>query len=215
MKKRWKSLILLGMITLLFAGCFNITQHISKEGNDLHVFVKFSVSKSIFEISGSMGTAKAEENPCEDVFKFNEDQIINTFPKNIDAEYKKVDSELECGYEMYITVDMNSKEYKKLKKDNAPAFLPIIDAKEIFIAFPQDEEEDNGDDQMAAGFMASAVYKLSLNRNVVEKIKSASFINADETFEVSFIELPDIYIIEVPLAYWISSSSDGALVIKY
>jgi hypothetical protein len=214
MKKRWKSLILLGMLTLLFASCFNITQHISKEGNDLNVFVKFSVSKSIFEMANSMG-GKSDENPCEDVFKFNEDQIINTFPKNIKAEYKKVDSELECGYEMYITIDMNSKEYKKLKKDNAPAFLPIIDKKEIFIAFPQDEEEDKDDDQMAAGFMASAVYKLTLNRNVVEKIKSASFINADETFEVSFIELPDIYIIEVPLAYWISSSSDGALVLKY
>lgn len=203
------------VLMLVMAGCFNITQHISKDGDNVEVFIKFSVSKSIFEISGSMGSAKAEENPCEDVFKFNEDQIIGTFPKSIKADCNKVDTDLECGYEMYITIDMNSKEYKKLKKDNAPAFLPIIDAKEIFIAFPQDEEEDKGDDQMAAGFMASAVYKLTLNRNVVEKIKSASFINADETFEVSFIELPDIYIIEVPLAYWISSSSDGALVIKY
>ncbi len=126
MKKRWKSLILLVMLTLLFAGCFNITQHISKEGNDLNVFVKFSVSKSIFEMSKSMG-GKSDDDPCEDIYKFNEDQIINTFPKSFKAKCEKVDTELECGYEMYITIDMNSKDYKKLKKDSAPAFLPIID----------------------------------------------------------------------------------------
>jgi len=213
MKKRWISLGLVVLTILVMAGCFNITQHISKDGDNLEVFIKFSVSKSIFEMSKSMG-GKSNENPCEDIYTFNEKQIIETFPKSVKADCKRVDTELECGYEMYLTVDTNSKDYKKMKKDDAPAFVPLIDKNEIYIAFPQDDEEEE-DDQMAAGFMASAVYQLTMNRNVVKNIKSISFKNADESFDVSFVELSDMFIIEVPLAYWISSSSDGALVIKY
>ncbi|HEX38305.1 MAG TPA: hypothetical protein ENG70_05585 [Candidatus Cloacimonetes bacterium] len=213
MNKRLMKIVLIGVTVVFLAGCFNITQHISKDGDKLNVFIKFSVSKSIFEMSKSMG-GKSDENPCEEIYTFNEKQIIETFPKSFKADCKKVDTELECGYEMYLTIDTNSKDYKKMKKDDAPAFIPFIDKKEIYIAFPHDDEEEE-EDQMAAGFMSSAVYKLTLNRNVVEKVKSISFLNADETFDVSFVELSDIYIIEVPLAYWISSSSDCSLVIKY
>ena len=213
MKKRWKGLILISLTALLFTGCFNITQHISKEGKDLNVFLKFSVSKSIFELSNSMG-GKSDENPCEDIFKFNEEQIINTFPKNIEAEYNKVDSELECGYEMYMSVDTKGKEYKKLKKSNAPALFPLVDDGEIYIKFPQSGEEDEGGDQMSAAFMSTALYRLTVNRDVIDEIHEVTFNAGDEFYELSYIELPDIFIIEVPLAYWITSSSDCELIIK-
>jgi len=126
MKKRWVNILVIGLVTLIFAGCFNITQHISKEGNDLNVFVKFAVSKSLFEMSNSMGGNKSDENPCEDIFKYNEESIINGFPKNIEANYVKTDSEIECGYEMYMSVDVKSKDYKKMKKSNVPALFPLV-----------------------------------------------------------------------------------------
>ncbi len=207
-------MILLGMITLLFAGCFNITQHISKEGDDLNVFVKFAVSKSIFEMSSSMGGKKSDDNPCEDIFKYNEENIINGFPKNIKANYVKTDTELECGYEMYMSVDVKGKEYKKLKKSNVPALFPLVGDGEIYIKFPQGDEEDSGGDQMGAAFMSSAVYRLTVNRNVMDKIKSVIFKNADESHDIPFIELPDIFIIEVPLGFWVASSSPCELIIK-
>ena len=213
MKKRWVSILVIGLASLIFAGCFNITQHISKEGNDLNVFVKFAVCKNIFEMSGSMGGKKSDD-PCQDIFKYNEESIINGFPKNIEANYVKTDSEIECGYEMYMSVDVKSKDYKKLKKSNVPALFPLVGDDEIYIKFPQSEEEEGGGDQMGAAFMSSAVYRLTVNRNVMDKINMVTFKNADETHDIPFIELPDIFIIEVPLGFWIASSSPCELIIK-
>jgi len=44
-KKQTVGIIVFSIMILLLTGCFNITQHISKEGNDLNVFIKFAVSK--------------------------------------------------------------------------------------------------------------------------------------------------------------------------
>ena len=178
------------------------------------MFVKFAVSKSVFEMSSSMGGNKSDENPCEDVFRFNEDKIISTFPKNIEAEYKKIDTELEGGYEMYMKVDVKSKDYKKLKRSNAPALFPLIDNGEIYIKFPQNDENGSDGDEMGAAFMSTALYSLTVNRNLIDEIESVTFSNADETYDISYIELPDIYIIELPLVYWIASSSECQLIIK-
>ncbi|MDP8242136.1 MAG: hypothetical protein RAP70_10905 [Candidatus Celaenobacter antarcticus] len=212
-KKQTVGIIVFSIMILLLTGCFNITQHISKEGNDLNVFIKFAVSKSIFEMSSSMGGKKSDDNPCEDIFKYNEESIINGFPKNIKARFVKADNDLECGYEMYMSVDVKSKDYKKLKRSNAPALFPLVGDGEIYIKFPQGEE-DGGGDQMSAAFMSTALYRLTVNRNVIDEIESVTFKNADESYDISYIELPDIFIIEVPLAYWIASSSTCELIIK-
>lgn len=213
-RKKAIGIIVFSLIVLLLSGCFNIAQHISKEGNDLNVFVKFAVSKSVFEMSSSMGGNKSDDNPCEGVFEFNEDFIISEIPENIEARFVRVDNDLECGYEMYMIVDVKSKDYKKLKRSNAPALFPLIDNDEIYIKFPKNDENGSSGDQMGAAFMSTAVYRLTINHNVIDEIESVTFSNADESYDISYIELPDIYIIEVPLAYWIASSSECELVIK-
>lgn len=213
-RKKAVGIIVFSLLVLLLSGCFNITQHISKDGNDLNVFLKFAVCKSVFEMSSSMGGNKSDDNPCEGVFEFNENFIISEIPENIEARFVKADNDLECGYEMYMSVDVKSKDYKKLKRSNAPALFPLVADNEIFIKFPQNDEESGGGDQMAAAFMSTALYRLTVNRNVIDEIESVIFSNADESYDISYIELPDIFIIEVPLAYWITSSSECKLIIK-
>jgi len=60
----------------------------------------------------------------------------------------------------------------------------------------------------------SAMYRLTINHNVIDDVNSITLTKADETHNIKFIELPDIYIIEVPLDFVIGSSSDCTLVIK-
>ncbi len=212
--KKAIGIIAFSVMVLMLSGCFNIAQHISQDGNDLNVFLKFVVSKSVFEMSSSMGGSKSDDNPCEGVFEFNEDFIISGIPENIEARFVKVDNDLECGYEMYMSVDTKSKDYKKLKRSNAPALFPLVDDEGIYIKFPQSDEESGGGDQMGAAFMATALYRLTINRNVIDEIESVTFKNDEESYDISYIELPDIFIIEVPLAYWIASSSECELIIK-
>ncbi len=212
--KKAIGIIVFSLMVLFLSGCFNITQHISKEGNELNVFVKFTVSKSVFEMASSMGGNKSDDNPCEDIFKYNEENIISGFPENIEARFVKADNDVECGYEMYMSVDTKSKDYKKLKRSNAPALFPLVDDEGIYIKFPQNDEESGGGDQMGAAFMSTALYRLTINRNVIDEIESVTFKNDEESYDISYIELPDIFIIEVPLAYWIASSSECELIIK-
>jgi len=213
-RKKVIGIIVFSLMVLFLSGCFNIAQHISKDGNDLNVFLKFVVSKSVFEMSSSLGGSKSDDNPCEGVLEFNEEYIISGIPENIEARFVKVDNDLECGYEMYMSVDVKSKDYKKLKRSNAPALFPLIDDGEIYIKFPQNDEEGGGGDQMGAAFMSTAVYRLTINHNVIDEIESVTFKTADESYDISYIELSDIYIIEVPLAFWIASSSECELIIK-
>ncbi len=212
MKKNTMKFVLVGMLMIFLAGCFNISQHISKDGNKLNVFIKFTISKSIFELSNSMGGNQSNDNPCEGIMEFNEQEVINGFPKGIDADYKKVDTELECGYEMTMKLDTASKDYKKMKKEDAPAFFPLFKNDEIYIVFPKEEDDD--EDQMEAAFMGTAMYRLTINRNVLDDIHSVTLSNAEESHDIEFIELPDLFIIEVPLAFWIASSSKCTLIIK-
>ena len=214
-RKKAIGIIVFCLIAFMLSGCFNITQHISKDGNDLNVFVKFAVSKSVFEMSSSMGGNKSDDNPCEGVFEFNENFIISEIPENVEARFVKTDNDLECGYEMYMSVDVKSKDYKKLKRSNAPALFPLVADGEIYIKFPKnDENSSGGGDQMGAAFMSTALYRLTVNRNVIDEIDTVTFKTEDESYELTYIELTDIFIIEVPLAYWITSSSECELIIK-
>jgi hypothetical protein len=60
-------------------------------------------------------------------------------------------------------------------------------------------------DQFADAFLGSSKYRLMISKRLVSRISAARLYTGDESIELPVIDLPDVWLLEFPVAVWFSS----------
>ena len=210
-KNGTKKLFLLLCITIslvFISGCVDFLHYIGEENNNILIDVRFTLQKLIFIAFAEMSGETVTDEYFEKEFGLSEEEFKEElsleFPPFIKTQYEKINTQLEFGYDVQLKI--NKKVFNQLLEEdpNIP-FVPIKSEKGIRIVLPtaMESEPDSDDEEMTAVFLASAKYKLIISKKIISQIENV-FIKVDnEVFIPGIKELPEVYLIEFPLATWV------------
>jgi hypothetical protein len=188
MKNRFK-IILLIFLPLIFVSCMDYVQSISYKDGKYHLYYKITVSKVML--------AMANQKP-DDLFGDFDQVQSDELPKSI--RVKKVDTDLEAGYEFYLevnpkTADEKEKQFLLKKKDNK-YFVPfLLGQNERNLSGPGKSQYD----EMSDAILSSAKCRILISKKIIPSVKEAYFegINSDD-YSIPFFDYGDEYCIEIP-----------------
>lgn len=191
-----KILPLLIILSISLIGCFDIFSNISEDDTNIYVFMNVVMPKSIIEISGSLSGEKIDYNDL-----FGSDDLSKSMPKG--TKITKIDTPLEVGYNIQITA--NKRGVISTETALSVFGLPYKKGNTCYINLYSDVAKSamKKQNDITIATLASFKYTLVVSKTFINKITSASITNSKGTYKVSFYEMNDSYLIEVPLLYMV------------
>lgn len=198
------------VIMVLFAGCIDVMEHISKEKDGrINVYFKVAAAKSIFQMAGGK-SADANANPCKDISNFA-NKYFPKIEKELPAKLIEIDTENECGLALELTVDPNSAAAKSMAESLQTPIIPIITGNQIILRFPGEARQP--ENKIGTVLLSSFKYRLSISRSVLESVSKAVFSTPEIDYKPQVVTLPDQIFIEIPISYIFAGSKDSRLII--
>jgi hypothetical protein len=208
--------IVLTAILTLGAGCIDITEHITRDARGMTcVYVKVGISKAMMEFAAGM--ADESQDPFEDMMDLNSEDLLDGIPEGVDVSFEKVDNEMETGFAVRMTYDGRKFALAgPLDADDETSFMPIEEDKAVRIVFSATDDVGTGEqaqNPMAEGFMAAFKYRLTIGKAFMRTISRVVVATKDFDYKPVPIEMPDLFLIEIPMAYLLNSQEDVQIVL--
>jgi hypothetical protein len=149
-----------------------------------------------------MGNKLSETNEPVDydsLFEGNESFDEGQY-KEFGATIKKINTESDVGVLIEMDIDYRNAEVLEKLKTNDTSFMPRYDAKNVIIHIGEGNASVlNAENEMVAVFLSAAKYRLLISKECIANISKVTLkLKAKET-EISFLDLRDQYLIEIPL----------------
>lgn len=216
--RRYGRLLLAAAAALLvLTGCVDVVQYISGTGSTIDVYLRLTLNKGAFEMANSMSDEPEDlEQMFEEDFDLEEQEVLGQLPPGVDASFETVNDEFEYGFVLSYSADRGT--LADLGGE-AGAFVPQVGARGMTIPLAEGGEggqaEGGQGDQFAAAFLGGSKYRVFVSRRLVSRISSAHLVTDQGSTEVSVIELPDVWMVQFPVALWLMSPSAPSLEIRY
>ncbi len=195
-------------VALLLTGCIDTIQYISDDGRNINVNFRLTLQKAIFKMMASMDNEEINDDYFRNNFGQDEIQLVNKIPHIANFNISEINTDFDYGFEVKIKIA--KKALSELVKNNQTVFfIPVKKDKSIEITLPPlNESESNEDNDYAEAFLASAKYRLIINKSYIKKIKNISIKNKNSNTDLnlSVFDYGEIYIVEFPMYIWFSAA---------
>ena len=124
----------------------------------------------------------------------------------------EIRSEYECGFAFSLEYDRSIDIEEASNSQGMPFFAQIKD-EALRITLPGMGEGD-GMDEMALMFLSSSKYRLTISKSVIESISNVVLQGKESTTNLEFMDLPDIFLVEMPISLLFNSEDNLTLVAK-
>jgi hypothetical protein len=203
--KHFKILSVLAVV-LLFSGCLDAFQHIRQDpSGKVEVFFKFTLQKGLFEMAAQMSGEEMDDEVFE--AQFGEDFLSfeKDLPEGVEARVEKINNDLEFGMAVRFSYMEDEIDISAGKLEEVD-FYPIRDPVGFHINFSGQEkgEGDDGDDEMAGVFLASAKYKIIVDKSYLKGAQQAWLEMPEETFPIEIIDLGPSFLLDLPMVFLFS-----------
>jgi hypothetical protein len=197
---------------LALAGCLDVVQYVSGSAGEIEVFLRLTLQKSVFELASSMGGEPQNlDEMFEQEFNLNEDEVMGELPPGLEAEFSSVNSPSEFGFELRYRA---SRALLESAPDGDAAFVPRISPTGMSIPLGEGQGGE-GSDEFAAAFLGSSKYRLLISKRFVSRVSEARLVAADESYPVTVIDLPDVWLLEFPIGLWVGSTEASVLEVLF
>ena len=197
-----KRCIVLALLSAMFlTGCFNIYQHVSLDRNgNADVYFQMTFSKALLEMSNQMGGESAELDYDAWLDETTGDPF-DGLRKTVPIETGKINSFSEIGIFYRASLNYVDRAVQNLTGDDSSLFIPIVrDGRMTILAgFSDDDVSGSQENGMAAAFMGSAKYILTIDKNVMNRPSRAWAELDGEAIELPIVDLNDQYFIDIPI----------------
>lgn len=202
--------MLLGLVVLM-AGCFDVAQHVTKNGaGDIVSFIRFTFDKSLFSITEQMSGEPTNYDEMLEDAELTESEFMGSLPAGIEVDYQPVNSTARFGFTAKLT--MNERQAQAPFRSTAslspddPAlksiFFPYLYENGLAIPFEgiEDAEEDS------APFLEASLYTISIGKPLMRSIGTVHVVppgealGADNRVDVEVTDYEDYNLVEIPLS---------------
>jgi hypothetical protein len=217
----------IGALALMLAGCFDVYQHITREKDGhVSVYFKIAMSKAFLSMANSAGGSTSTSNstsdgdsnsnsqpPSDPLADFQNSPMV-TAAKGIGSSITSIDNDTEFGVVMQSSLDLKSRAVQDAMNSPAGPLVPQVSNKGITLFFPsQGSSSDKSDkDQNSAAILTSFKYRLSVGKSLMPSLSRAVLRTGGTETVIVAVDLPDMYLIEIPLSS-VFSSADAQLVL--
>jgi hypothetical protein len=198
------------LAVMVLGGCLDVVQYVSGSDGNVDVYLRLTLQKSVFELANSMGDDPQDlDQMFEDEFQLNEDEVVGELPPGVKADFKRVNSDYEFGFELRYSAP---REVLAEVPDSDSAFVPRIDRRSMTIPLGDaGNEGGGGGDEFANAFLGSSKYRLLVSKRFVSRISVARLYTGDDSIELPVTDLPDVWMIEFPTSEWINAEEPPSL----
>jgi hypothetical protein len=206
--------VLAAASALLLAGCFDAYQHITKERNGhVSVYFKIAMSKAFLNMANGAGGSGGSDSsqPAEDPFAEFQNSPMVTAAKELGSSISGIDNDTEFGLVMRSSLDLKSKAVRDAMKSGAGPLVPQVSDSGITLFFPSQNPPSNKDEGSGA-ILTSFKYRLSVGKALMPTMSKVVLRTGDTETVLAAVDLPDMYLIEVPLSS-VFSAVDAQLVL--
>ena len=207
--------VVAAIASLNLLGCLDIVHHITRDyhGNTV-VYARLTFSRLLLEMI-------PEENlPNDDLCSAvadNSEALIPQSATEIAYETAVIDTELECGVSIrYAGTDrVIGKLNDEMADDTAP-LIPMVESDRVTIRFPDwDLDLDESSKLLALAIMANAKYQLRISKTHFPTVRRALYQTDGGSFEleIDIQDYGDLFVVELPLFYWMLIEEDALLVV--
>ena len=202
--------LLMAVSVLLLAGCFDVYQHVTKEGNG-HVSVYFKIAMAKAFLSMASNSGGGTPQPPEDPFvDFQNSQMVMS-AKGLGSSVTRVDTDNEFGVVMQSSLDLGSKPVRDAMNTPAGPMVPQVSDSGITLFFPSQGPQSNKD-QNSGTVLTAFKYRLSVGKALMPTLSKVVLRTGGTETVIAAVDLPDMYLIEVPLSS-VFSAADVQLVL--
>lgn len=200
------SVVLLGL-----AGCIDVVQYLSGSADDVDIYFRLTLQKSVFELVNALGDAPQDMDEIFKDFNLNEDEVVRELPPGVEADYRPVNTDFDYGFELRYSVPRSI-----LGATSEPGnpFIPLLTPRGLSIPL----SEGNGSsetDEFASAFLGSAKYRLFISKRLVSRVSAARILAGPESTAVTITDLPDVWLLEFPLSLWYTSDYSPVLEVLF
>ncbi len=210
---RLRLLVALLCMVIILGGCIDIYEHIGKERNgNVNVYLKLTVSKALLKMAES--ESDSESDPFGEIFA--EGNEFTNEITNLKGTLAKVDTELETGLAMQLSLNVKAPEIHTALQSGEAPFLPKFGNDRITLSFSgmsRNTDSSSEDSAMGLVLMSSYKYRLSISKSACSTISRVVYSTDEVDYKPQVIDLPDMFLIEVPLSYLMKTSKVSELVI--
>jgi len=206
MKRHISLLAVIFIQGLLLTSCIDIYQHITKDSNGFERnIIKVTLNKVILEMGNSFGGSGSID--YDDIFKGSEIDV-NSY-KRFGATLTKINNETDVGFMLDMALNYRDNNTANIINKSKESFIHKYNSKNMVIHIDcLSESGSSNDNEMAAAFLAAGKYRLIVNKKCVANIKKVTIKADGKESEISFIDLVDGYLIEIPMPILFFSAID-------
>ncbi|MCL2042804.1 MAG: hypothetical protein FWG89_01555 [Treponema sp.] len=210
MKKQSAFLVIIFIQSLFISGCFDIYHNITKDNNGFERnSIKVTLSKILLEMAYSFDNSGSID--YDDIFDdiFGDSEIDFDDYNEFGASISNINNEFDIGLLISMSLNYRDRDVSNAINRGSHSFIHKYDGKNITIhidmAGSSGVTEDNA---MAAMFLAASKYRLSISKKCVADIIKVTLKNDEDETEIGFTDLPDGYLIEIPMSILFLSAID-------
>ena len=207
MKKRITFFAVIFLLSLLLSGCFDIYQNITRDSNGFdRNIIKVTLNKTMIDMGNSFGESGAID--YNDIFK-DDDPELNEY-KRFGAYVSKINSELDIGYLIEMSLNYRDSAVTNAINQSKDSFIHKYNGKNmtIHIDFANKSGSSGDDGGMATAVMSSGKYRLVVSKKCVANIRRVTLKTNEGESDVSFFDVVDGYLIEIPIPILFASAID-------
>jgi hypothetical protein len=191
------------------SGCIDIFQHITKDSNGVDKnTIKVTLSKAVFEMANSF-SGSGESIDYEELFNEGNSIDIKEYDK-FNATVKTVNDAMDIGYLIDMSIDYRNRNTLAIINRSNMSFIPKYNGKNIALHIDRlgDDSDSADDNEMAAAFLATGKYRLAISKKCVANIERVTIKTVEGETDISFLDLHDEYLIEIPMPVIFMSAVD-------
>ena len=197
--KKISLLLCIGLCCLSLTGCIDIVQHITRktDGTEQNT-ISIMVTKAVIELFASMQGNRT----------VNYDELFTEFNTSDMKEYEqfgakmtKINDQVNAGYLIDMNIDYKDKNVLKAINAEDIDFIPKYAKNKmmIYAGSLKDDDSLQTDNEMLQLFLASSKYRLLISKSCMPSISKILLKKAKKSTEVSYIDLYDEYLIDIPI----------------
>ncbi len=197
--------VILAAATLLLTGCLEVVQHIgSGPGDSVDNYVRVTLQRGIFSFAEAFGGEAMTDEDFAEEFGMSEQEVLEDLPAGVSARFEPVITEFDFGFSLRTTTD------RSFRSDEG-AFVPMIRDGSLYIHLPPGDEEEADE---AAFFLASAKYRIILDKEVMPHVSSAEIVGTGGTTQVDVTEFQNVWLLEFPVLLWFSGGNKPVIQVR-
>jgi len=188
---------------------------VSKDANgNINVYFKLAVAKALLQMASS--DSQTTSDPFAGLFGPGENQVAEEITNVLKGTITKIDTDEETGLSVQLSLNMKAKQVQDAIGSGQVPFVPKIDNEKIVVIFSElssNGTPDSTDNAMGTALMSSFKYRLTISKAVCPKISKVVYSTDEIDYKPQVVDLPDMFLIEVPMNYLTKASKVSELII--